>query len=70
MSVINHLIEVQIQSAHSSSTFNLGNSIQIHPSDNTVQLGKAGTIGDFSINANGQKNVYIDPDFLSQIAKE
>jgi hypothetical protein len=69
MSVINNLADVRIDSVSLSAIVNLGNSIQVNPSNNLVSLGRAIPIGDYSLNAGEQKNVYIDPDLFSQISK-
>lgn len=69
MPACNNLFNVRILSIGSTGTVNLGNSIQVNPVSNTVDLGGASPVGDCAISANNEQNLYIDPDIASQLGR-
>ncbi|TCP65409.1 spore germination protein [Baia soyae] len=69
MPTCNNLFNVRIVAVSSTGTVNLGNSVQVNPCNNSVSLGGADPVGDFSVNANNERSLYIDPDFASQLGR-
>lgn len=69
MPACNNLFNVRIVAIGSTGTVNLGNSIQVNPVSNTVDIGGSTPVGDCAISADNEKNLYVDPDIASQLGR-
>lgn len=67
MPCCNNLFNVKILAVATTGMINLGNSIQVNPTSNIVDMGGSTPVGDGAANVNGGGNSYFDPDFADQL---